>query len=82
MVCFCLKILMLRIKHKQRECIGCDACAELAPQYFVIDGEGKARLRHVTHSAHNFDFAVAYPDDLAQLQAAAESCAVQIIAVG
>mgnify|MGYP001608978635 CR=1 FL=1 len=72
---------MKHIRHKQSDCVGCDACAEIAPQYFKIDRDGMARLRHVSKQAHGADFTPAYPDDLPILKAAAESCAVQIIAL-
>ena len=72
---------MKQIRHKQKECVGCDACAELAPQYFKIDDDGKARLRQLKNQAQSYDFGLVFPDDLAQVQAAADSCAVQIISV-
>ena len=70
---------MKQIKHKQADCVGCDACAELAPQYFKMDGDGKARLRQITRQAQGFDYGHAFEDDLEALKAASESCSVQII---
>ena len=72
---------MKQIKHKQKDCVGCDACAELAPQYFKIDDDGKARLRQLSRQAQGFDYGHAFEDDLSGLKAAAQSCAVQIISV-
>ncbi len=72
----------IRIRHKRPECIGCDLCTQIAPQYWYIDDEdGLATLYQVDETRGQFTYADALPNDLAILQEAARSCPVDIIQI-
>ena len=72
---------MLRIKHKQNECIGCAQCVELAPDYWDLDEDGMARLLHKTGQCGGYMLGQGVDPDMATLELAAQSCPVNIIKV-
>lgn len=68
------------IRHKADECVGCNYCAEVIPQYFELDDDGMAILlngeqRGVYHHA------TALAVDLQDLKDAVEGCSTSIIFV-
>jgi len=70
----------LMIRHKAFECIGCQLCAEMAPDYFFMNEDGMAVLvngekRGVFHHAKGLAM------DSDALENAAEGCPVDIIRV-
>ncbi len=69
---------MINIKHKRSECIGCNLCADVAPQYFEMDDEG---LAHLIGSIENGVFfeVEGFDEDYDDLAQAAEGCPVDII---
>ena len=72
---------MLRISHKKVECIGCDHCTNLAPQYWYLDEDGLAQLIDPTLEKNGFQYGEGFDDDWDILDAAAEGCPVQIIKI-
>ncbi len=69
---------MLTIRHKKTECIGCNLCADTAPQYFVMDDDGLAQLLNSTKQGV-FQIADGFDEDLEDLKQCAEGCPVDII---
>ena len=77
-----ISFMPIRIRHKRPECIGCDLCAQVAPQYWYMDEEdGLATLLNVTETRGQFSYADAFDSDLPILEEAARSCPVDIIKV-
>ena len=72
---------MITLRHKPSECIGCDLCAETAPEYFEMDEFGMAQLISIERSSKVFNYTTAPDMDLDVLQEAEEGCPVNIIAV-
>ncbi len=69
---------MIRIRHKKHECVGCNLCAETAPQYFVMDDDGLAQLLNATQEGV-FQIADGFDEDLEDLKQCSEGCPVDII---
>jgi ferredoxin len=72
---------MLRIKHKQNECIGCAQCVELAPDYWELDQDGMAQLLYKSSQWGGHTLGEGFDSDKETLDLAAESCPVNIIKV-
>ena len=72
---------MIEISHKKFECIGCDACVDIAPNYWFMDEDGLAQLHSVTRVVGNFEYGECFADDLELLKASMEACPVDIILV-
>lgn len=71
----------IRIAHKKPECIGCALCAEVAPHYFRMDGEGEAELIRVVRQDKTFQYGQGFAEDLATLRQAEQGCPVDIIRI-
>lgn len=71
----------LQIAHKKPECIGCALCAEVAPGYFRMDGEGEAQLIQVLRRDATFEYGEGFEDDRDVLNQAVEGCPVDIIRI-
>ena len=69
---------MIRIRHKKSECIGCKLCADVAPQYFVMDEDGLAQLEN-SHEVGVFHTSEGFDEDREDLLQAEEGCPVDII---
>jgi ferredoxin len=72
---------MLKIKHRQRECIGCDSCIELAPDYFEMNQDGEATLLHKIGQNGPWIQGEGFVSDVEALDEAAAACPVQIIVI-
>jgi len=72
---------MLRISHKQIECIGCDLCCQVAPNYWYMNEDGLAQLHSVVDVKGQFQMADGFEEDLEALKKAEEDCPVNIIKV-
>ncbi len=72
---------MLRIIHKQPECIGCDVCCDLAPNYWFMNEEGLAELHTILNSKGSLQFGEGFDEDLEALKEAEENCPVNIIRI-
>jgi ferredoxin len=73
--------MMLRLKHKRDDCIGCDSCACDAPGYWEMAEDGMASLIRRTETHGVFEFAEAFEDDREMLEEVASACPVDIISV-
>ena len=72
---------MLRIIHKKPDCIGCDVCCEVAPNYWFMNEEGLAELHNVLSVKDNMQFGEGWEEDREALKEAEESCPVNIIRI-
>ena len=62
--------MFLKIAHKKPECIGCMLCAEVAPEYWVMDEDGA------------FQYGEGLESDRKILKEAEVGCPVNIIRIG
>ena len=69
----------MKILHKRPDCIGCNACVEVASDYWKMDEDGKSTLKHSRVEGPHHVIEVYDEDDEAQLREAEESCPVNII---
>ncbi len=67
------------LRHKPGECIGCDLCADTAPEYFEMDEDGMATLIDIQRSHEVFNYTKALEVDRDILEEAEEGCPVSII---
>jgi len=74
-------VKLIQIAHKKPECIGCDLCAEVAPNYFEMDDDGEARLIRLTREDPFFQYGEGFPEDLEILKQAEDGCPVDIIRI-
>ena len=72
---------MLRITHKYDECIGCDFCVEVAPNYFYINEDGIAALHCRNRMDERFEYGDGFDDDYDDLKNAEIGCPTQIIKI-
>jgi ferredoxin len=72
---------LIRIAHKKPECIGCALCAEVAPNYFRMDGEGEAELIRVVREDRSFQYGEGFEEDREILLEAEAGCPVDIIRI-
>lgn len=71
----------LKIQHYRRNCIGCNACVQLAPQTWEMsEKDGRAILKGGI-SKGGIVTADLSPLDLSSNQQAAESCPTRIIKI-
>ncbi|PIQ79624.1 ferredoxin [Candidatus Peregrinibacteria bacterium CG11_big_fil_rev_8_21_14_0_20_41_10] len=69
----------IKIIHDRKNCIGCNACVEIAPQNWIMDPEdGKSRLIGSKEKRGLF-IGEAFDCDLEANQTAARACPVSII---
>ncbi len=72
---------MIRIIHYRAKCIGCNACAEVAPYRWVMDdADGKSNLVEGKNKRDVYS-ALVMDDEWDDNLEAAESCPVNIIKV-
>ena len=72
---------MLRIIHKQPECIGCDVCCDVAPNYWFMNEEGLAELHSIQKIKDSLQFGEGFEEDREALKEAEENCPVNIIRI-
>jgi ferredoxin len=72
---------LIRIAHKKPDCIGCALCAEVAPQYFRMDGDGEAELVQVVREDRSFQYGEGFAEDRQILKEAEAGCPVDIIRI-
>ena len=70
---------MLPIFHRQRECIGCESCVEISPNYFRMNKDGLAELIESTKVEEPYIHAQGFEEDRESLTEAAAACPVHII---
>ncbi len=72
---------LVRIFHKKPECIGCGLCAEVAPNYWIMDDDGEAQLINIVREDKTFQYGEGFPEDMDMLKEAEEGCPVDIIRI-
>ena len=72
---------MLRIIHKKPECIGCDVCCEVAPNYWFMNEGGQAELHNVLRVKDKMQYGEGWEEDRDILKEAEKSCPVNIIRI-
>ena len=68
------------IRHKADECVGCNYCAEVLPQYFELDGDGMAVLLNAEKRGV-FYHTVALRVELSEIKDVVDGCSTSIIFV-
>lgn len=73
---------MVIITLQRDKCIGCNYCAEFAPEYFRMSKkDGKSVLLKSTDKKGFFTLKTPMPDAFASCDKAAKACPVKIISV-
>ena len=73
---------MVIITLQRDKCIGCNYCAEFAPEYFRMSKkDGKSVLLKSTEKKGFFTLKTPMPDALEECDKAAKACPVKIISV-
>jgi ferredoxin len=67
-----------RVTHDKESCIGCGACAAMAPDHWTMNDDGKANLIGSTGKGSK-TFKIITEHDLAANEEAASSCPVEVI---
>jgi len=70
-----------KVIHHKKDCIGCGACAAIAPDHWDMDEEGMARLKGATQNGEHWEKDIDTEEDRVANQEAADVCPVQVIKV-
>ena len=71
----------MKVKHNRPECIGCGACAAVAPDFFEMEEDGKSQLKEGKKLDGDQWEQEFEEKDLKVMEEAAEACPVNIITV-
>ena len=71
--------MKLVISHKRAECIGCNACVEIAPSYWKMDTDGRSMLKDSTPKQAFFVRETFDLEDLDVLKESEAQCPMRII---
>lgn len=67
------------MQHNRPECIGCGACAVIAPEFWEMNDDGKSDIINPEHKPNNWQEKVIGEPDFEINLEAAESCPVECI---
>jgi len=70
-----------KIIHVKKDCIGCGACAAVAPDFWQMDEEGMAQLKGASEKNGNWELDIDTEEARAINQEAVEVCPVDIIKI-
>ena len=70
-----------KITHVKPECIGCRACAAIAPEFWEMDEDGLSHLKESDEDEKGNEILDISEKDVELNKEAAEACPVQIIKV-
>lgn len=70
-----------KILHFKKDCIGCGACAAIAPDFWSMDEEGLAQLKGAKQVDGHWELEIDSEADKATNQEAVDVCPVQIIKI-
>ncbi len=72
---------MIKITHKEKDCVGCEECATICPQLFKISQGGKAHLKNSKRVGEVFELEIKKPTSLIikLVDKAVKACPVEII---
>jgi ferredoxin len=68
-----------RVEHDKPNCIGCGACAAVAPDYWEMNDDGKADIKKAKTRDDGWQERDIKEEDLQHNKEAAESCPVNVI---
>jgi len=69
-----------KLEHNKPECIGCGACAAVAPEFFVMDeAENKSDITDCKKLENGWEEREIEEKDLQKTKDAAESCPLNLI---
>lgn len=68
-----------KIEHDRPNCIGCAACAAVAPDFWEMNADGKSDVKGGRKNADGTDELDIEDKDFASNKAAADSCPVNVI---
>lgn len=68
-----------KIEHNRPECIGCSACAAVAPDFWEMDDEGKSTIKGHKSRDDGWEELNISEKEFQENMEAAESCPVNVI---
>lgn len=68
-----------KLRHDRSNCIGCSACASIAPDYWGMAEDGKSKLSGAKKAADGMDERDIGDKEFADNKRAADSCPVNVI---
>ena len=68
-----------KIRHDRPGCIGCAACAAVAPDFWEMDPDGKSNIKNGKRLENGQEEKDIEEKDFEQNKEAAESCPVNVI---
>jgi len=71
--------LKYKIQHNRPDCIGCAACAAVAPKFWVMHEDGKSDIVDSSKRDDGWEELDIKEDDFVANKEAAESCPVNVI---
>ena len=71
----------MKVKHDRPNCIGCGACAAVAPDFFEMADDGKSQLKNGKKLDGDQWEREFEEKDLNTVQEAADACPVNIISI-
>ncbi len=67
------------LQHDRPNCIGCGACAVVAPKFWEMNDDGKSDIINGEHKPNKWQEKVIEDKDFEINKEAAESCPVEVI---
>ncbi|RJQ17291.1 ferredoxin [Candidatus Woesearchaeota archaeon] len=68
-----------QIQHNRRECIGCGACAAVAPEHWEMNADGKSDCKNSKKNEKEWEIKDIADADFEINKEAAEACPVNVI---
>ena len=68
-----------RVEHNRPECIGCGACAAVAPDYWEMNDDGKSDIKKAKNREDGWQEREIKEEEFQHNKEAAESCPVNVI---
>jgi len=73
--------MVVKIYHDRPNCIGCAACAAVAPEFWSMNEDGKSDLKNAKPAANGGTELEIQEKDFELNKSAAEACPVNVIHV-
>jgi len=68
-----------KVEHNKPDCIGCAACAAVAPEFWEMNDEGKADLKGCKEREDDWEEKEISQEDYELYKESADSCPVNVI---
>ena len=68
-----------KMQHNRPECIGCGACAVIAPEFWEMNDDEKSDIINAEHKPNGWQEKIIQEKDFDINLEAAESCPVEVI---